>query len=141
MISGGAAVLKSDRKLRHWPGVFARFHHPSHRGGFPFNVEQRWPTEISGRKMDCDHRWMKLTLPATMAGLPALSVPAGFGARDRLPIGMQIIGPAQADLAVLQIGHAYELASPWIKRVLPNGGWGVTWFGWFRVWWGSRRVL
>jgi len=86
---------------------------------FPFKADQRWPTEIAGRKMDSYHRWMEVTLPVTMAGLPALSVPAGFGGRDQLPIGMQIIGPAQADLAVLQIGHAYELASPWIKRALP----------------------
>ncbi|WP_447725196.1 amidase [Sphingomonas koreensis] len=87
---------------------------------FPFDVELRWPTEIAGRKMDSYHRWMEVTLPVTMAGLPALSVPAGFGGPLKLPIGMQIIGPTHADLAVLQIGHAYEQASPWIGRTLPG---------------------
>lgn len=86
---------------------------------FPFDVELRWPTQIAGRKMDSYHRWMEVTLPVTMAGLPALSVPAGFGGAHDLPIGMQIIGPAHADLAVLQVGHAYEQASPWIGRTLP----------------------
>ena len=70
--------------------------------------------------MDSYHRWMEVTLPVTMAALPARSVPAGFGGPHMLPIGMQIIGPAQADLAVLQVGHAYEQASPWIGRTRPR---------------------
>ena len=86
---------------------------------FPFDVDLRWPTEIAGRKMDSYHRWMEVTLPVTMAGLPALSVPAGFGGPNTLPIGMQIVGPTHADLAVLQVGHAYEQASPWIGKTLP----------------------
>ncbi|MES2529565.1 MAG: amidase [Pseudomonadota bacterium] len=77
---------------------------------FPFPVEQDWPHAIAGRAMDSYHRWMETVVPATMAGLPALSAPAGFNA-DGLPVGVQIIGPAQADAAVLQIGHAYDLAS------------------------------
>lgn len=87
---------------------------------FPFDVELRWPAEIAGQKMDSYHRWMEVTLPATMAGLPALSVPAGFGGPDKLPIGMQIIGPAHGDLAVLQVGHAYEQAAPWIRQAVPG---------------------
>lgn len=39
--------------------------------------------------------------------LPAISVPIGFG-KAVLPMGLQIIGPAQADLAVLQLAHAHE---------------------------------
>jgi amidase len=87
---------------------------------FPFDIDQRWPSEIAGRKMDSYHRWMEVTLPATMAGLPTLAVPAGFGGHGRLPMGLQIIGPAHADLAVLQVGHAYEQASPWIGKTLPR---------------------
>jgi len=88
---------------------------------FPFDVEQRWPTEIAGRAMDSYHRWMEVTLPPTMAGLPTLAVPAGFGGARKLPIGLQIIGPNHADLAVLQVGYAYEQASPWIHAVMPKG--------------------
>ncbi|WP_343527068.1 amidase [Sphingomonas sp.] len=87
---------------------------------FPFPVEQRWPKEIAGRSMDSYHRWMEVTLPPTMAGLPTLAVPAGFGGPRNLPIGLQIIGPNHADLAVLQVGHAYEQASPWIGQAIPD---------------------
>jgi amidase len=87
---------------------------------FPFDVEQHWPTEIAGRAMDSYHRWMEVTLPATMAGLPTLAVPAGFGGARKLPIGLQVIGPSHADLAVLQVGHPYEMASPWIARAAPD---------------------
>jgi len=86
---------------------------------FPFDQEQHWPREIAGVRMDSYHRWMEVTLPPTMAGLPVLAVPAGFGGRDRLPIGIQLIGPRNADLAVLQLGHAYEAASPWIAQRRP----------------------
>jgi amidase len=86
---------------------------------FPFDADLHWPTQIAGRSMDSYHRWMEVTLPVTMAGLPALSVPAGFGGARNLPIGMQIIGPNHADLAVLQVGHAYERASPWIGQAVP----------------------
>ena len=87
---------------------------------FPFDVKERWPTEIAGKPMDSYHRWMEVTLPATMAGLPVLAVPAGFGGALKLPIGLQIIGKRHSDLAVLQVGHAYEKASPWIAANLPS---------------------
>jgi len=87
---------------------------------FPFDASEHWPTEIAGKAMNSYHRWMEVTLPATMAGLPALAVPAGFGGARKLPIGLQIIGRRHADLAVLQVGHAYEKASPWIAASLPS---------------------
>ncbi|WER48465.1 amidase [Cupriavidus sp. WKF15] len=87
---------------------------------FPFQAELDWPHAIDGRDMDTYHRWMQAVVPATMSGLPALAAPAGFG-RQGLPAGIQIIGPAQADAAVLQLGHAYDQAggfsrmrSPWL---------------------------
>ncbi len=87
---------------------------------FPFDAGLDWPHAIDGRDMDTYHRWMQAVVPATMAGLPALAAPAGFG-RQGLPAGIQIIGPAQADAAVLQLGHAYDQAggfsrqrSPWL---------------------------
>jgi len=78
---------------------------------WPFPVEQRWPAHIGNRPMDTYHRWMETTLYATFAGLPAVSVPAGFDARG-LPMGIQLIGPPRADVAVLQLAHAYEQAIP-----------------------------
>ncbi|MNS94920.1 Glutamyl-tRNA(Gln) amidotransferase subunit A [compost metagenome] len=77
---------------------------------FPFQAELDWPKTVGDRTMDTYHRWMQAVVPATMAGLPALAAPAGFSAQG-LPAGLQIIGPVQADLAVLQMGHAYDQAS------------------------------
>ena len=76
----------------------------------PFDAALHWPDQVNGRDMDTYHRWMEVVVPATMAGLPALSVPAGFSAGG-LPAGLQILGPTQADWSVLQVGHAYDQAS------------------------------
>jgi amidase len=44
-----------------------------------------WPANMAGRAMDTYHRWMECTLYATFAGLPAISVPAGFSPDGRCP--------------------------------------------------------
>jgi amidase len=85
---------------------------------FPFDAQEHWPKEINGKKMDTYHRWMEVVIPATMAGLPAISVPVGFGPTG-LPMGMQVIGKSHADFAVLQMARAYELAAPWVHDYLP----------------------
>lgn len=85
---------------------------------FPFPAEWDWPHAIDGRDMDTYHRWMQTVVPATMAGLPALAAPAGFGANG-LPAGIQIIGPAQSDAAVLQLGHAYDDAGGFSRQRSP----------------------
>ena len=77
---------------------------------YPFAVELDWPHQIAEREMDTYHRWMEVVIAATMAGLPALAVPAGISASG-LPAGIQLVGGPQADWAVLQLGHAYDLAS------------------------------
>jgi len=58
-----------------------------------------------------------LTVPASLAGLPALSVPCALSPSKgspcgRLPIGLQIMGPPLADALVLRAGHAVELTRP-----------------------------
>jgi amidase len=85
---------------------------------FPFDIDMHWPQQVAGRKMETYHEWMKGVLPVTMAGCPALAVPAGFGA-DGLPIGIQIVGPNHADLACLQLAHAYDTATDWVSRRPP----------------------
>ncbi|MFN4154174.1 MAG: amidase [Paracoccaceae bacterium] len=79
---------------------------------WPFPVGWRWPQAINGQPMDTYHRWMEVVIPVSLIGLPALSVPVGFGATG-LPMGMQIAGPVGADAAVLAMGHAYHLATDW----------------------------
>ncbi len=85
---------------------------------FPFDAQEHWPKEINGKKMDSYHRWMEVVIPATVAGLPALNVPVGFGP-TALPMGMQVIGKPHADFAVLQMAFAYEQAVPWVRDYLP----------------------
>jgi len=52
------------------------------------------------------------TVSANLAGLPATSIPAGYAevGGKRLPIGMQLIGPAFEDARVLRIAHRLESA-------------------------------
>jgi amidase len=84
---------------------------------WPFPVEWRWPQAINGIPMDTYHRWMEVVIPISLIGLPALSLPVGFGAPNSayagLPMGMQLAGPVGADAKVLAIGQAYHLATDW----------------------------
>jgi amidase len=75
---------------------------------WPFPIGERWPKAIAGRTMDTYHRWMEVTLYATFAGLPAISVPAGFHANGRWPAGLQLIGRPQGDAALLRVAAGYE---------------------------------
>jgi len=54
------------------------------------------------------------TLPINIAGLPAISIPAGFA--DGLPIGMQIIGKPFSEETLLKIAYAFQQATDWHKR-------------------------
>jgi aspartyl-tRNA(Asn)/glutamyl-tRNA(Gln) amidotransferase subunit A len=55
------------------------------------------------------------TIPVSLAGLPGISVPAGF-TRQGLPIGLQVIGRAYDEATVLRVAHAYEQATDWHTR-------------------------
>jgi aspartyl-tRNA(Asn)/glutamyl-tRNA(Gln) amidotransferase subunit A len=57
------------------------------------------------------------TLPVNIAGIPAISIPAGFA--DNLPIGMQIMGKPFSEETLLHIAFAYEQATDWHKRKPP----------------------
>ena len=87
---------------------------------WPFDAELRWPKRIGRRDMDTYHRWMEVVIYATFAGLPCISVPVGFSPAG-LPMGMQIIGRPRADLAVLQLAHAYEQTARDVLGVKPRG--------------------
>ncbi|MEK3784315.1 Asp-tRNA(Asn)/Glu-tRNA(Gln) amidotransferase subunit GatA [Paenibacillus sp. FSL R5-0810] len=55
-----------------------------------------------------------LTIPVSLAGVPAVSVPCGFA--DGLPVGMQIIGKAFDESTVLRVAHAFEQNTDHHKR-------------------------
>jgi amidase len=88
---------------------------------WPFDASERWPKSINGQPMDTYHRWMEVVIYATFAGLPCISLPAGFGANG-LPMGLQIIGRPQCDLAVLQLARAYEQAAQSLLAQQPPMG-------------------
>ena len=60
------------------------------------------------------------TLPVNLAGIPALSVPAGFS--DGMPTGLQIMAKPLDENTLFKIGYAYEQATGWYKQtpVLPE---------------------
>jgi aspartyl-tRNA(Asn)/glutamyl-tRNA(Gln) amidotransferase subunit A len=55
------------------------------------------------------------TVPVSLAGLPGISVPAGFTLQG-LPIGVQVIARAYDEPTVLRVAHAYEQATDWHTR-------------------------
>ncbi len=62
---------------------------------------------------------LRLTRPANLAGLPAISVPCGF-TKSGLPIGLQLIGKPHAEDFVLRVAYAYERATHWHERFPPD---------------------
>ncbi|MBI2851303.1 MAG: Asp-tRNA(Asn)/Glu-tRNA(Gln) amidotransferase subunit GatA [Chloroflexi bacterium] len=58
------------------------------------------------------------TLPINIAGVPAMSIPAGFV--NNLPVGMQLIAKPFAEETILKIAHAYEQAAGWVGRRKPE---------------------
>ncbi len=54
------------------------------------------------------------TLPINIAGVPAVSIPAGFAAG--LPIGMQLIGKPFSEETLLKTAYAYEQATDWHRQ-------------------------
>jgi amidase len=58
---------------------------------------------------------MEVMIPVTMSTCPALAAPAGFNDRG-LPMGIQIVGPPQGDLACLQLAHAYDEATRFVAK-------------------------
>ncbi len=86
---------------------------------WPFAVDMAYPTEIAGQGMDTYHRWMEVMIPASLIGLPALAVPAGFGPRG-LPMGMQIIGRHGDDQGMLTLAHAYHRRTLWPQKHPPE---------------------
>lgn len=54
------------------------------------------------------------TVPASLAGIPGLSVPCGFS--EGLPVGLQIIGKYMDEETILNVGEVYEQNTGWYKE-------------------------
>ena len=55
------------------------------------------------------------TLSVNLAGLPAMSVPAGLSAQQR-PIGVQLIGNYQQEARLLNVAHQFQQVTDWHQR-------------------------
>lgn len=59
------------------------------------------------------------TVPGSLAGIPSMSIPCGFGDRGR-PIGLQLMANHLQEAKLLGVAHQYQLATDWHRRV-PEG--------------------
>ena len=59
------------------------------------------------------------TIAANLAGLPAMSIPAGSGAND-LPVGLHIVGNYFSEARMLNVAHQFQRATDWHSRA-PQG--------------------
>lgn len=75
----------------------------------PFKVGERTDDPLAMYLTDI------LTVPVNLAGIPSLSLPAGFS--GQLPVGMQLIGPSLSEQRLLQVGYAYQQETEWHTRV------------------------
>jgi aspartyl-tRNA(Asn)/glutamyl-tRNA(Gln) amidotransferase subunit A len=74
---------------------------------------------IRGRASDVRSTATRMTRLGNFTGLPAITVPCGFGA-EGLPVGLQIVGRPMDEATILAIAHAYERATAWHTRRPPE---------------------
>jgi aspartyl-tRNA(Asn)/glutamyl-tRNA(Gln) amidotransferase subunit A len=55
------------------------------------------------------------TLPGSLAGLPGMSIPAGFG-EGQMPVGLQLLGNYFQEAELLRAAHAFQQATDWHQR-------------------------
>lgn len=70
--------------------------------------------DLNGEKVDLINNIIRFMGPENLTGLPALTVPCGLS--EGLPVGMQFIGPAFQETAILNAGYALEQTNPMQDR-------------------------
>jgi aspartyl-tRNA(Asn)/glutamyl-tRNA(Gln) amidotransferase subunit A len=74
-----------------------------------FNIGEKSDDQVSMYLADL------YTIPVNLAGLPALSVPAGFA--NNRPVGLHIVGPYFSEAKLLNIGHQFQQVTDWHKQM------------------------
>jgi amidase len=76
----------------------------------PFSVELEYPTEIAGVAMERYTDWFRSCSRITVTAHPSVAVPAGF-TPEGLPVGLQLVGRARGELALLRLAAAFTDAT------------------------------
>jgi amidase len=77
----------------------------------PFPVDQNFPNEIGGRRLENYVDWISPAYLITLVGFPAASVPAGK-TEQGLPVGLQIVAPRFAEPRILALAKLVQRANP-----------------------------
>jgi amidase len=91
----------------------------------PFPIGHRYVEECDGHRFANYVEWLAIVYAITLAGAPALSLPCGF-TRDNLPVGLQIVAPANGEAKLLAGAKLMEDilgldVRPIDPRVSPSG--------------------
>ena len=76
---------------------------------FPFDAEAGAPTAIEGTSLETYHEWLAISLPASLAGLPVISLPVAAGSANNIT-GIQLMMPRGRDDDLLAIAARAEQA-------------------------------
>lgn len=77
----------------------------------PYKLDETFPTEINGRKLDNYIDWIAPAFLITLVGFPAGCAPAGKTA-GQLPVGVQIVGPRFSDPRILGLCKLVQQSNP-----------------------------
>ena len=86
---------------------------------WPFDLAEIYPVSINNQEMDTYHRWMQVTIPAGLLGLPVVNIPIVFGKKG-LPAGLQLIGSKGSDGHILRIAQAWHEHTKWPDVNIPK---------------------
>ena len=78
-------------------------------GSMPQPLENEWAYSVNGVQFTHYMDWLQFSFLATVTGLPAMSVPAGFS-DEGVPVGIQLIGKPRGESQLLAVAQAVEWA-------------------------------